>query len=435
MIDQPRGAAPQGQAPMNDDDLHVREKFMPPPPSPGGAPSPNANASASTGASASSSSPTAFKPTLFIPSDPTKFPRRQFLYGHNYARRYVGTIIAASDIGKTSLALTEFVAMASGKPLLGVYFKGPLKVWYWNGEDPHEEIERRVLAICKHYQIEREAIEGNLFLDSGRDMKLIVAQTLRTGFTIATPIQEALTKALIDNEIDILGIDPFVKTHRVSENDNTLMDAVVTVFAEIAEDANCATGLIQHTRKIGNNEATIEDGRGANSVVAATRMGRVINRMTKEEAERAEIEDDERRLHLRVDPAKSNMAPPQKATWFKLANVGLGNFGSEPGDEEDHVQVATVWKWPDALADVQVADLREVQRRTPEEPRRKDMRSPEWIGYLIIEVLGLSRDDKAHKARAAEMLATWTKNHMFKTVVQTDKKGMKREYVEVNLRA
>ncbi len=171
-----------------------------------------------------------FTPTLFAPGDASKFPRRQFLYGRQYARQYVSTTIATGDVGKTTLCLAECVAMASGMPLLGVHFKGPLRVWYWNGEDPCEEIDRRLLAIYKHYRIGPEATRDRLFRDSGREMKLIVAEAVGRSFKIAVPVQDALTKALIDNKIDILAIDPFVKTHRVSENDNALMDAVVTVF-------------------------------------------------------------------------------------------------------------------------------------------------------------------------------------------------------------
>ena len=45
--------------------------------------------------------------------------------------------------------------MASGQNLLGVAAIRPMRVWYWNGEDPQEELERRVLAICLHYNIDR----------------------------------------------------------------------------------------------------------------------------------------------------------------------------------------------------------------------------------------------------------------------------------------
>ena len=242
--------------------------------------------------------------------------------------------------------------MASGKPLLGVHFKGPLKVWYWNGEDPLEEIERRALAICKYYRLDHEAVRGNLFLDSGRQMKIIVAEVVRGGFKIAVPIKNALVKAIVDNKIDVFGVDPFVKTHRITENDNTLMDAVVTLFTEIAEEANSGLELVQHTRKIGGNDATIHDGRGAGSIVAATRMARVANRMSKEEAAQIALPEDQRRFHVRIDAEKSNMAPPDKAKWIKLTDIGLGNFGQELEEDEDHVQVATPWKWPDPFENV-----------------------------------------------------------------------------------
>jgi hypothetical protein len=132
---------------IDDENISTTYKFdlskagaAPPPPPKGGA-----TASTGTGASASqqtSSSAASFTPTPFEPRDPTNFPRRQFLYGRQYARKYVSTTVAGSDVGKTTLVLTECLAMASGKPLLGVHFKHPLRIWYWNGEDPREEMER-----------------------------------------------------------------------------------------------------------------------------------------------------------------------------------------------------------------------------------------------------------------------------------------------------
>jgi hypothetical protein len=35
-----------------------------------------------------------------------------------------------------------------------------LRVWYWNGEDPKEETERRIAAILLHFKIPPEEIEG-----------------------------------------------------------------------------------------------------------------------------------------------------------------------------------------------------------------------------------------------------------------------------------
>jgi AAA domain len=77
---------------------------------------------------------------------------------------------APGGTGKSSLVLAEAVAMATGKDLLGVGYtpERKLRVWVWNGEDPIDEAQRRIAAICLHYGVKREHIEGQLFLDSGR---------------------------------------------------------------------------------------------------------------------------------------------------------------------------------------------------------------------------------------------------------------------------
>jgi hypothetical protein len=372
--------------------------------------------------------PVVYIPTPFEPRDPRTFPRRQFLYGRHYARKFVSMTVAPGDVGKTTLTLTEAVAMAANMPLLGVHFRQAYRVWYWNGEDPREEIDRRVLAVCEHHKINQQSLVGNLFLDSGRNSKIIVAEMIgRSGFKIAVPVKEALIAVLVALKIDLLIIDPLVKAHRVTENDNMLMDAVVTVFADIADAANCSVELVQHTRKTNGEEVTLEDARGAGATAAAARMVRTLNRLPKISAPLAGLKEEEARYYVRIDDdAKSNLAPPQKATWFHLANVGLGNFGPDPAlDDEDHVQVAEQWDWPDVFKGVSLEVLREVQRQVAERPRRASRQADDWIGFLIIDILGLDREDKAAIAKVKEMLRQWRENHMFKVVGMQDPRTRK----------
>ena len=119
--------------------------------------------------------PVKFTPTPFTWRDPSTFPRRQFVYGRHYARQFLSVTAAPTKVGKSSKSLVEAVAMASGRNLLGVEPVRPMRVWYWNGEDPREEHERRVLAICLHYGIDGVELEKSLFLDSGRETEIIIA--------------------------------------------------------------------------------------------------------------------------------------------------------------------------------------------------------------------------------------------------------------------
>ena len=297
-------------------------------------------------------------PTPFTWRDPSTFPRRQFVYGRHYARQFLSVTAAQTKVGKSSLCLVEAVAMAAERDLLGVKPVRPMRVWYWNGEDPQEEIERRVLAICLHYGIDRGELEKNLFLDSGRDTEIIVATQTKTSAVIATPVEDALTAALIDGKFDVFILDPAVSVHRVSENDNMAIDAVAKTFGRIAGKANIAIEAVHHTRKLGGQEATIEDSRGASAWTSAARDVRILNRMSKDEAAKAGVEDGKERLYFRAD-TDGNLSPASATEWFNLASVGLGNGSGGPVDDQDYVGVATGWTWPDAFDGVTVSDLRQ----------------------------------------------------------------------------
>ena len=370
-------------------------------------------------------------PSAYRWRNPSLIPRREFVYGRHYARKYLSATVAPGGIGKTSLTIVDMIAMVSGRNLIGADPTHPLRVWYWNGEDPREEIERRVAAICIHYQIGPADIGDRLFFDSGRDMKIILASQTKSGAVIATPVENTLATALIEGQFDVLIIDPFVAIHRVNENDNMAIDAVAKTFGRIAEKANCAVELIHHVRKTNGNEITAEDGRGASAMVAAARSVRVLNHMSKDEAEKAGIEVGRRRFFFRSDIGKANLAPPSdKAVWHNLASVPLGNADPTDGGG-DIVGVATAWEWLRAFEDVTVTDLRAVQAEVRKGRWRENFQADDWVGIPVAKVLKLDSEDKAAKAKIRGLMKTWIENGMFVVVTGLDKNGDERPYIEV----
>ena len=320
--------------------------------------------------------------------------------------------------------------MAAGRNLLGVQPVKQLRVWYVNLEDPLEEIERRIAAICLHFGVEPEEIEGRLFFD-GREIEIILASQAKSGAIVATPVADALSAALKNGAFNVLTIDPFVSAHRVTENDNMAIDAVVKTLGRIAGAANCAVDLVHHVRKTGGAEITAEDGRGASALVAAARSVRVLNPMTKEEAETAGVGED-RRFYFRSDTGKANLAPPStKATWFRLQSVPLGNGSGGPFDDQDYVGVVAPWQWPDAFAGVTVSDLRRVQARIAEGRWRENCQAKEWAGHTVAEVLGLEAGRKADRAKIAALLKTWIANGVLVVVEGFDEKRNSRLFIEV----
>ena len=361
--------------------------------------------------------------TPFAWIDPCTIPRREFVYGRHLIRQFVATTVAPGGVGKSSLGVVEALAMTSGKALLGVSVERRLRVWLWNGEDPLEELQRRVMAAAIHYQLQPHDIDG-LFIDSGRVKPIVIGQQSRDGAVIAVPVVEAVKATIRANKIDVLIVDPFVSSHQVSENDNSAIERVAKAWATIADATGCAIDLVHHTRKTGGAEATVEDGRGASALLSAARSARVLNAMTQDESEKANVEN--RRLHFRVDNGKANLAPPtDQAEWFKLVSVELGNG--------DQVGVVTTWQWPDPFHDITTDHLRAAQKAVAAGgPWRENSQAKDWVGIPISGALGINPDDKAGKKKITSLLKVWIENSMFVRVTNRDpKRREEKTFIEV----
>ena len=350
-------------------------------------------------------------PSPYIFIRPELIPRREWVYKPNYIRQFIGLTTATGGAGKSSLILVEMIAMAIGKALLGIEPAQGLRTWYWNGEDPQEELQRRVQAVLKHYEVTANEIDGRFFLDSGRDLPIKIADTRNGAARIAVPVAKQLIEAIQDLKIDVLAIDPFVSSHSVSENDNGAIEMVAKQWADIADKTNCAIQISHHTRKTGGDSASIEDSRGASSLNYAARTRRSINTMNAGEAKNAGIEGSARRAYFRADNANSSMTKPADALdWYRFVSVDLGN-GDGPAIRGDEVGVVTSWSYEPLSLSLDEADAgAAIQALSKGGPWRKDPQSPDWAGNAVAEAVGLAGGDKDVRKQLIALLAKWTED-------------------------
>ncbi len=363
--------------------------------------------------------------------DPRTIPRRQFLYGRHLIRRFVSGKIAPGGYGKSSLTVAEALAMVTSRPLLGDEPAGKLRVWQINLEDPEDELQRRFAAAALHYGITADDIGDRLFVDSGRKVDIVIATESRDGIEIAVPVVEAIKAEILAKALDVLQIDPFVACHAVAENDNTKIAAVARQWAAIAETTGCAIELVHHARKAAPGQVlTAEDARGASALLAAVRSAQVLNGMTKEEAERANIENPA--SYFSITNGKSNLAPrSDKVTWRHIVGVPLGNGDATYDPKGDYVGVVEPWSWPDPFAEVGPEDAKEVQRRIGHGEWREDQRSTTWAGIVVADVLGLDASDKAAKAQIRALVAGWLATGALRVVTRKDDRRMNKKFIEV----
>ena len=276
----------------------------------------------------------------FVPFDPATLPPRAWLYAKHYQRRTVSLTAGPGGMGKSSLVLVECVAMATARNLLGEQPTERLKVWIHNGEDPMEEIHRRLAAICQYYGIPQEELQGQLWITSGNEFPLRVAKGY-ANLEIDAALVQQISRAIGDNGIDVAAFDPLVTLHSVSEGDPAKMDAVIRLFAGIADEHNASIELNHHVRKPAagtDADHDVHDIRGVMAITDAVRAARVLNRMSKADAENAGLDEIARLSHFRVDKAKGNYSPARAATWRRFVSVDLPNT--------DSVGVVAPWDFP-----------------------------------------------------------------------------------------
>jgi hypothetical protein len=257
-------------------------------------------------------------------------PRRQWVLGNRVVRRYASMLVAPGGVGKSMLAMTDAVAVATGKNLLGdeVFDQGP--VWIYNAEDPAEEIAMRLAAICQHYDIDMTSLPGKVIYSSGRTFPLELVRYGTDGrfAEINEEVCQAIIDTILDHGIKLIVLDPLVRIHNVSENDNKQMDVLTRALNRIADEGDCGVLLIHHTRKMKSAEGggDMDTSRGASAVVSAARIVDTLSPMPRSTARDVGISEDERWRYVKLSVAKRNMAAYENNNrWFRKTGEKLAN--------------------------------------------------------------------------------------------------------------
>jgi AAA domain len=277
-------------------------------------------------------------------------PPRGWLLGNIFCRRFVSSLLADGGVGKTALRYAQFMSLATGRKLTGEHVFQRGRVLIVSLEDDVHELRRRIRAARLHHQIEQRELKGWLFLAAPGKAGGKLMELDKNGRPITAGLTAKLAHTIAERQIDIIGLDPFVKSHKVGENDNSAIDEVVEILADLAVKYDIAVDVPHHTAKGQADPGNANRGRGASAMKDAARLVYTLSPMTEEEGQRFGLAETERRLLVRMDSGKVNIAPPMaEAKWFKLVGVPLGN-GTDLYPNGDEVQTVEPWTPPDTWA-------------------------------------------------------------------------------------
>ena len=355
-------------------------------------------------------------PTAYDMFDSAALPRRQWIYGTHYLRGFVSVLASAGGVGKTSNQIVEALAIVTGRPLLGEAVKEQCNVWIINLEDPMEEMQRRVLAAMKHYNISPDEVRGKLFVDAGRDFQMTFAVQTKDGVIPNEALVDHLVAKIPENDIGLVMMDPFVGAHEVSENDNGAVNGVVGQIRRVADEANCGFGIVHHNRKGNGEDANIDSVRGAGSLIGAARAARVINKISEDDAIKLGVNKHEASGIFRVDDGKANLAPPSSAAVYrKMIGVQI--------DNGEYVGVAVEYKMPDEWSGMTTDVVNDMLRQIDQGLKNQDgeefysikaQAKTRWVGNIITTYPFLKVEDAKSEAQAKLILKRWLDEGLIK---------------------
>jgi AAA domain len=286
--------------------------------------------------------------------DPGVIPPRQWLLGNQFCRGFISSIVAAGGAGKSALRMLQFISLAIGRSLCGQHVFKRCRVLLISLEDDRNELQRRIQAVLDYYGIDRKELKGWLFCASPKLAKL--AEIKDRTRTIG-PLERQIREAIARRNPDIIGLDPFIKTHSLEENDSGDMDFVCDLLARMAIEFNIAVDSPHHQHKGQVTPGDADSGRGSSGIKDAGRLVYTLTPMSEAEAKIFNIDPNDRFSYVRLDSAKVNLTVRSgKAEWFHIIGQPIGNRTDEYPNG-DTIQVPEPWMPASPWAGTSSVDL------------------------------------------------------------------------------
>jgi RecA-family ATPase len=280
-------------------------------------------------------------------------PPRAWLMKGTFCKGFLSGIAAAGGVGKTALRIVQLLAVATGRvDLTGDHVFGRFRVLFISLEDDLAEIRRRIWAATQHHGIPHDELLDCFWVTNPSELKLARISSTNPRRIEPGELAAELRRVILDRRIDIVAIDPFLKTHEADENDNGMIDQVCVLLVRIAIECGCAVDIVHHTAKGFTRPGDADRMRGASALRDAVRLFYTVTGMSEKEANGFGVSAAERRSLMRLDSAKLNLLPPApEAKWFRFVDIELGNRTNEyPAG--DRVQTCELWHRPDRGAGI-----------------------------------------------------------------------------------
>jgi RecA-family ATPase len=183
-----------------------------------------------------------------LPENP---PERKWLIEELWSYEAVGIIGGEPKCGKSTLALSLAVAVAGGVPCLQRFeVKHSGTVLLFAAEDALEIVRARLAAIAHASGVPLSSLK--ILVITRPSLRLDISQEFDL---LSNTVRKFSPRLLI--------LDPFVRLHRVDENQAGEVAPILSRLRSIQRSSHCAVVLVHHARKDAGNTRAGQALRGS----------------------------------------------------------------------------------------------------------------------------------------------------------------------------
>ncbi len=183
-------------------------------------------------------------------------PARRWLIESLWARSGVGIIGGAPKCCKSWLGLDLALSVASGTPCLDTFHvTEPGSALVYMAEDAASVVKERLFGLCHHRGLDLKALP----------IGVITAPSVRLDLPRD---QGRLRETVRRHAPRLLLLDPFVRLHRINENQSGDVAAVLGFLRELQRAHDLAVAVVHHARKNGGPATGGQSLRGSGDFFA-----------------------------------------------------------------------------------------------------------------------------------------------------------------------
>lgn len=250
---------------------------------------------------------------------------RRWLIDPLWARAGVGIIGGAPKCCKSWLGLDLAVSVASGTPCLDTFpVAEPGGALVYMAEDAAPVVKERLAGLCRHRGLALAALP----------IGVITAPSVRLDLPRD---QHRLAETVRRQAPRLLLLDPFVRLHRINENQASDVAAVLGYLRELQRTYDLAVAVVHHARKNGGPTGGGQSLRGSGDFFAWVDTGTASNSCS------ASNTAPPRRPSRSRSPSS---APSTTCTWPSSPVRGLAPPPPRPPPPTSTPRSSTRWTTP-----------------------------------------------------------------------------------------